>query len=354
MQTRSSSKFVSESSSNPISTNSKHCNRRRSKPRVEPFSVPIVTMADNRTMEEMLQVPTEGYGDAVVVPDILAENFEIKTGLLSLIQVNQFHGFESNNPNDHIRSFNRITSTLKFRELPNDAIKLMLFPYSLEGAAKIWYEKEPPRSILAWGDLERFKEMLRQCPHHGFSELHQIDTFYNGLNEHEQDSLNAAAGRNLLRKTPRDALTIIENKSKVRYSRNKPVAFKVSTTSSGNSSSKDARIDKLTDTISNLVETFNKKMTTFAKVKAVEETCVICGGAHLYYDCIATDSNISSACTTTDTYNQGNTEFCPHVATNYRDSPPGFPPVQKKQNGFNQNQGYNLIRSFATYINTQT
>nr|GEV91678.1 RNA-metabolising metallo-beta-lactamase family protein [Tanacetum cinerariifolium] len=82
MQTRSSSKFVSESSTNPISTNSKHRNRRRSKPRVEPFSIPIVTMADNRTMEEMLQAPTEGYGDAIVVSDILAENFEIRTGLL--------------------------------------------------------------------------------------------------------------------------------------------------------------------------------------------------------------------------------------------------------------------------------
>nr|GEW12571.1 reverse transcriptase domain-containing protein [Tanacetum cinerariifolium] len=74
----------------------------------------------------------------------------------------------------------------------------------------------------------------------------------------------------------------------------------LSTTSSGNSSSTDARIDKLTDTISNLVESFNKKMTTVATMKAVEETCVICGGAHLYYDCIATDINILSVCATTD------------------------------------------------------
>nr|GEX01095.1 reverse transcriptase domain-containing protein [Tanacetum cinerariifolium] len=110
-------------------------------------------MADNRTMEEMLQAPTEGYEDAIVVPDILAENLKIRTGLLSLIQANQFHGFKHNNPHDHIRSFNRITSTLKVRDVPNDAIKLMLFPYSLEGAAKNWFEKEPPRSILTWGDL---------------------------------------------------------------------------------------------------------------------------------------------------------------------------------------------------------
>nr|GEX55717.1 reverse transcriptase domain-containing protein [Tanacetum cinerariifolium] len=157
MQARSSSKFVSESSMNP---NSKHRNRRRSKPRVKLFSISIVTMADNRTMEEMLQAPTEGYGDAIVVPDILEENFEIRTGLLSLIQENQFHGFESNNPHDHIRSFNRITSTLKFRDVPDDVIKLMLFPYSLEGATKIWYEKEPPRSILTWGDLQSPPEVV--------------------------------------------------------------------------------------------------------------------------------------------------------------------------------------------------
>nr|GEZ78480.1 reverse transcriptase domain-containing protein [Tanacetum cinerariifolium] len=82
-------------------------------------------MTDNRTMDVMLQAPTEGYGDAIMVPDILAENFEIKTSLLSLIQANQFHSFESNNPHDHIRSFNRITSTLKFRNVPNNAIKLI-------------------------------------------------------------------------------------------------------------------------------------------------------------------------------------------------------------------------------------
>ncbi|GJV59015.1 reverse transcriptase domain-containing protein [Tanacetum coccineum] len=63
-------------------------------------------------------------------------------------------------------------------------------------------------------------------------ELHQIDTFYNALIQSNQDSLNAAAGGNLLNRTPRDALTIIENKSKVRTSRNKPVVSKASTTSS--------------------------------------------------------------------------------------------------------------------------
>ncbi|GJR11566.1 hypothetical protein Tco_0794218 [Tanacetum coccineum] len=78
--------------------------------------------------------------------------------------------------------------------------------------------------------------MLRACPHHGFTELTQIDTFYNGLNDNDQDSLNAAAGGNLLSKTTREALNIIENKSKVRYSRNKPNASRINSTSKENAS----------------------------------------------------------------------------------------------------------------------
>nr|GFA74753.1 reverse transcriptase domain-containing protein [Tanacetum cinerariifolium] len=69
MQTRSSSKFVGEPSTNPISTNPKRRNRRRSKPRIEPISLeetPAVTMADQRTMAELLRAPTEGYAEAIV------------------------------------------------------------------------------------------------------------------------------------------------------------------------------------------------------------------------------------------------------------------------------------------------
>nr|GEV83678.1 reverse transcriptase domain-containing protein [Tanacetum cinerariifolium] len=285
MQTRSSSKLISESSSNPISTNLKHHNRRRSKPRVKPFSIPIVMMADNCMMEEMLQAPT----DAIVVPDILAETFEIRTGLLSLIQANQFHGLESNNPHDHIRSFNRIHQLFSL-----GMCRMML----LSLCSSHIRSREPLKS----GTKKTTSVNLDMGRSHNVPTMDFqscTNTFYNGLNEHKQDSLNATVGGNLLRKAPLDALIIIENKSKVCYSRNKPVAFKVSTTSSGNSSSMDARIDKLTDRILNLVETFNKKMTTLATVKAVEETCVIYGGARPYYDYIATDSNISSACATT-------------------------------------------------------
>nr|GEU30862.1 reverse transcriptase domain-containing protein [Tanacetum cinerariifolium] len=146
--------------------------------------------------------------------------------------------------------------------------------------------------------------MLRACAHHGFSELTQIDTFYNGLNEQDQDSLNATAGGNLLSKTTREALKIIENISKVRYSRCKSNVSRVNTNSRESSSKADGIIDKLADQISNLVEIVNKQVITPATIKAVEKSCVICGGAHAYYDCIATGSNQSSVCAATGIPNE--------------------------------------------------
>ncbi|GKA73467.1 putative ribonuclease H-like domain-containing protein [Tanacetum coccineum] len=174
-----------------------------------------------------------------------------------------------------------------------------------------------PTEGEAW---ERFKELLRACPHHGFMELTQVDTFYNGLNDNEQDSLNAAAGGNLLSKTTREALNIIENKSKVRYSRNKPNASRMNVTSSKT----DERIDKLADQLSTLVEIVSKKVVTPAPVKAVEESCVTCGGAHSWYNCPATDNNQASVCATTGTYNQVNP---PNRVSNQM-APPGFAPAE--------------------------
>nr|GEY39229.1 reverse transcriptase domain-containing protein [Tanacetum cinerariifolium] len=131
-----------------------------------------------------------------------------------------------------------------------------------ERVTRIWLEKEPPRSILNWDDLvskfinqifppskttnlrneitrfqqrfdesfyeawDRFNDLLRACPHHGFSELHQLDTFYNSLNINDQDSLNSAAGGNFLDRMPRKCFKIIESKSKVHQSRANAVVAK--------------------------------------------------------------------------------------------------------------------------------
>nr|GFA74857.1 reverse transcriptase domain-containing protein [Tanacetum cinerariifolium] len=89
MRTRSSSN-IPVLSSNSSTSNPKRRNRRRSK---QPFILeesPIDTMADQSTMAELLRAPTEGYAEAIVVPPILADQFELKHKIAKLTHaVNQ-------------------------------------------------------------------------------------------------------------------------------------------------------------------------------------------------------------------------------------------------------------------------
>ncbi|GKA26361.1 reverse transcriptase domain-containing protein, partial [Tanacetum coccineum] len=70
----------------------------------------VVPMADNRTMAQMLQAPIEGYEDAIVVPPINANNFELKQPLINLVQSNKFTG-NSNQPSN--------SSSLPSNTIPN-------------------------------------------------------------------------------------------------------------------------------------------------------------------------------------------------------------------------------------------
>ncbi|GJV92112.1 reverse transcriptase domain-containing protein [Tanacetum coccineum] len=168
-------------------------------------------MADNRTMAQMLQAPIEGYEDAIVVPTINANNFELKQTLINLVQRTT------------------TSSNITWDDLVSKFIN-QFFPPSkttyLRNEITTFYQKPNETFNEAW---ERFKGLLRQCPHHGFSELHQLDTFYNSLNTNDQDALDSAAGGNFLDKMPRDGLAIIESKSKVRYSRSRAIEPRVST-----------------------------------------------------------------------------------------------------------------------------
>nr|GEZ55990.1 hypothetical protein [Tanacetum cinerariifolium] len=80
---------------------------------------PEVPMADNRTMAEFLQAPTEGYEDAIVIPESAANNFKLKHGLINLVQNKQFFGHDKEDPHAHIRYFNKITSTMR---VPYDSL----------------------------------------------------------------------------------------------------------------------------------------------------------------------------------------------------------------------------------------
>ncbi|GKA45833.1 hypothetical protein Tco_0738629, partial [Tanacetum coccineum] len=93
-------------------------------------------MADNWTMAQLLQAPTEGYEDAIVIPEINA-NFELKHGLINLVQNKQFFGHDKvGSTMLKIRYFNKSLSTNEIPDIPSTSIKLMLFLFSLEDSGE--------------------------------------------------------------------------------------------------------------------------------------------------------------------------------------------------------------------------
>ncbi|GJU95576.1 hypothetical protein Tco_1320332 [Tanacetum coccineum] len=92
-------------------------------------------MADNRTMAQMLQAPIEGYEDAIVVPPINANNFELKQPLINLVQSNKFTGRQD--PHNHLRFFNKVTSTFRHPEVPNTSVCAIGFSlFLIDGEAR--------------------------------------------------------------------------------------------------------------------------------------------------------------------------------------------------------------------------
>ncbi|GJS62991.1 reverse transcriptase domain-containing protein [Tanacetum coccineum] len=181
---------------------------------------------------------------------------------------------------------------------------------------------------------ERFKGLLRQCPHHGFSELHQLDTFYNSLNTNDQDALDSAAGGNFLDKMPRDGLAIIESKSKVRYSRSRAIEPRVSTNAPLSTSTPSNSFefqhrpllleDKMDIRMSRLEKMISEKnVMTPTIVKAVEE---------------ANDANMNNLQMKLDNFQRNQNDF----QRSYNDS-------QKKQDDFQ-----NMMLSFMQNYHSNT
>nr|GEV76410.1 hypothetical protein [Tanacetum cinerariifolium] len=329
----SSSKLSHDQTSNPISSTNptpKGRTRKSSKQKVENSNFeehlpPIATRIDNRTLVEMLRAPTKGCVEAIVVPLILAEQFELKHSLINMMTSEQFFGLKKDNPHDHIRWFNKITSTIKYRDVPNSIIKLILFPFALTGAARRWLEKEPPRFITTWNDLVS-KFINKFFPPHELrtsvmksqiftknsinllirigkdikiSSVHVLITvLLNCTNwicfkPSRPRFLECCCRWQYVGKSPQDALTIIENKSK--------------------------QTSAVTTAMTAMLKQLQANPPP-AQVKAVEEICVTCGGAHPYYQCLAADGN------TFPEFKDNIQGYVSVAASNYNQGNPGYRP----------------------------
>ncbi|KAK4394508.1 hypothetical protein Sango_1605100 [Sesamum angolense] len=148
----------------------------------------------------------DGTIHRIAKPNIEANNSEIKPSIIQIIWSSvQFSGLHDEDLNKHLINFLVICDTFKLNGVSNNAVKLRIFPFSLCDTAKDWFRSLPAGSITTWAALtqkflakyfppaktakmlnditsfvqldreslyyawERFKSMLRECPHH---ELH--------------------------------------------------------------------------------------------------------------------------------------------------------------------------------------
>ncbi|GJZ78854.1 reverse transcriptase domain-containing protein [Tanacetum coccineum] len=180
----------------------------------------VVHHADNRTMAQMLQAPIEGYEDAIVIPPINANNFELKQPLINLVQSNKFTGRQD--PHNHLRFFNKVTSTFRHPEVPNTSIKLLLFPFSLDGEARDWLEsrylqiKPKLKPLMKHGNVlkDSFVNVLPWLL--GTPPTRYFLQFFE-FNDHE--CLRFAAGAIFRSIMPQEGVAIIESNVKSSFSR---------------------------------------------------------------------------------------------------------------------------------------
>ena len=136
---------------------------------------------------------------------------------------------------------------MKYNGVSDDAIQLRFFSFSLKEKSKHWLISEPPNSITSWDDLlnkfmarffppakvaklridissfyqyegesfyeawERFKDLLRKCPHHSFTKWMQVHHFYNGLSRPTRTLIDASVRGAIIGKNEVEAYQILEN-----------------------------------------------------------------------------------------------------------------------------------------------
>ena len=200
-----------------------------------------------RTLEDYAAFTGTINFNSIARPTVNATNMEMKPALIHLVQSNQFNGLANENPYTHLATFLEICNTVKIHQVPDEAIRLSLFPFSLAGNAKVWLNSFPENNLTSWEDVvskflskyfpqskinkgkqeisafqqdvdeslgqawDRFKGLLRKTPIHGFDEPTQLTLFLAGLKSHSKLMLDASAGGSIKWKTPTEARELIEN-----------------------------------------------------------------------------------------------------------------------------------------------
>ena len=85
---------------------------------------------------EEFSLPPTVVQTAIRRPPIQANNFELKSVTLQMLQNILFHGLPNENPNMHLTNFIEVCDMVKYNGVTEEALILRLFPLSLGDRAK--------------------------------------------------------------------------------------------------------------------------------------------------------------------------------------------------------------------------
>ncbi|KAK8949196.1 hypothetical protein KSP39_PZI005990 [Platanthera zijinensis] len=200
-----------------------------------------------RTMRDYT-TPTVGSIYPGFGPAITNQQFEIKPAILNIIRNNaQFSGMATEDAHLHLADFSEICATFRYAGIPDDTVKLRLFPFSLRDKAKSWLHSLPPGTATTWDALttkflakfhpvdrivsmrraianfrqndqeslaevwERFNELLRKCPNHGFQTWNLVESFYFSIEPQHRAMIDAASGGTIMNLAPEEALRVLQD-----------------------------------------------------------------------------------------------------------------------------------------------
>ena len=119
------------------------------------------TIADEQprrvSLEDYLSTSVPQFFTSIVRPEVQAQNITYPHSLIQLIQGNQFHGLPNEDPYAHLATYIEICNIVRIAGVPEDAVRLNLFSFSLSGEAKRWLHSFKGNSLRTWDEVvEKF------------------------------------------------------------------------------------------------------------------------------------------------------------------------------------------------------
>ena len=136
-----------------------------------------------RTMRDYMSPNIQSDQNLIVRPVVAANNFESKPAMIQMIQSSQFSGLHHEDPFGHMTRFLEYCSTFKMNGVQPEAIRLILFPFSLMDRAKRWFTSLPPNSINIWQELYNAFFNKYFSPAKVLKIRNEINSFYQRDNE---------------------------------------------------------------------------------------------------------------------------------------------------------------------------